>query len=121
MSVRILPTIAAVASLAACSAQSSGGAGSAGLYGLVLVEPATPTCHVGMPCTKPARGVKLAFLRNGRRVASTITGARGHYRIKLRHGRYAVRVGPRAARPATVTVPSGRFARRNFVYDAGIR
>jgi hypothetical protein len=121
VSVRILPTIAAVALLAACSAQSSGGAGSAGLYGVVFVHPATPVCHRGMPCSKPAPGVRLVFWRNGRRAATTKTDARGRYRIQLRQGRYAVRVGPRAVKPANATVPSGRFARRNFTYDAGIR
>jgi len=121
MRTRILLTIAAVFSLTACGAQSSAGASSSGLYGLVFVHPATPTCHRGMPCSKPARGVKLVFLRNGRRVAAATTDTRGRYRIRLAQGRYAVRVGPRALKPATATVPSGRFARRNFTYDAGIR
>jgi hypothetical protein len=121
VSVRILLTIAAVASLAACSAQSSGGAGNAGLYGVVFVHPATPVCHRGMPCSKPAPGVRLVFWRNGRRAATTKTDGRGRYRIELRQGPYAVRVGPRALKPATATVPRGRFARRNFTYDAGIR
>ena len=122
MSVRILLTIAGAASAAACGANTSGEAVRAsGLYGLVLIEPATPVCHVGMPCTKPARGVKLVFLRNGRRAASATTDARGRYRVQLRQGRYAVRIGRRAPTPTTATVPSGRFARRNFTYDAGIR
>jgi hypothetical protein len=65
--------------------------------------------------------VKLAFLRDGRRVASATTDKRGRYRVRLSQGRYAVRVGARALKPATVTVPNGRFAPRNFTYDAGIR
>ena len=121
MRTRILVTIAAVFSLTACGAQSSASADSSGLFGVVLVRPATPTCHRGMPCSKPAPGVKLVFLRDGRRVASATTNKRGRYRIRLSHGRYAVRVGARALKPAMVSVPSGRFAPRNFTYDAGTR
>ena len=120
MRVSVPAAIAAVFSLAACGGQSSGRAVDAGLSGVVRVQPATPTCHRDMPCSRPARGVTLVFLQEGSRIASATTDKRGRYRIRLARGRYQVRIGARLAKPATVTVPSGRFAPRNFTYDAGI-
>jgi hypothetical protein len=125
MTTRALTALAAVASVAACSAQSSGGAGSSGLYGRVLVNPGTPVCRQGGPCSKPAAGFTFVFVRSGTRKAVT-TDARGRYRVRLVPGRYLVRPGrparlARDLRPVAVTVPSGSYARRNFTYDAGIR
>jgi hypothetical protein len=123
VSARILLTIA-VFFLAAAAAQSADTAGS-GLYGKVVIEPAMPVCRPGVPCSRPAKDLKLAFLRNGRVVKTTITDHLGRYRIALPPGRYAVR--PRLQRlrnalePAAVRVPRGRFAKRNFTLDVGIR
>lgn len=123
MNVRILPIIAAVSSLAACGAQGSDGAG--GLFGRVWLNPATPVCTVGTPCTKPANGFHLVFVRNGHRAASVTTDRRGRYRLRLSDGRYVVGTGADdevgQLRPASVTVRGGRFVRRNFTYDSGIR
>lgn len=53
------------------------------------------------------------------------TDRRGRYRVRLGDGRYVV--GPGAGgevgqlQPASATVRGGRFARRNFTYDSGIR
>jgi hypothetical protein len=124
VSVRILLTIAAASSAAACGAQGSGEAAhAAGLYGRVLIEPATPTCRPGVPCSKPAPGFELVFLRDGRRVAHATTDERGRYRIRLAPGRYVVEPEGRRPRlhPATAAVPSDRFAKHDFTYDAGIR
>jgi hypothetical protein len=123
VSARILLTIA-VFFLAAAAAQSADTAGS-GLYGKVVIEPAMPVCRPGVPCSRPAKDLKLVFLRNGRVVKTTITDDLGRYRIALQPGRYTVR--PRLQRlrnalePAGVKVPRGRFAKRNFTLDVGIR
>jgi hypothetical protein len=114
-----------VLTLAASSAQSDA-AGTAGLYGTVLIEPAMPVCKLGTSCSRPAKELKLAFVRNGRVVGTTTTDNRGRYRIALPAGRYAVRPSVQhglrqALEPATARVPRGRFARHDLKLDIGIR
>lgn len=127
MSARTLLTIAAFSFAAACSApQGFGAARATGLHGRVLIDPAMPVCRVGEPCSRPAKDLELAFLRNGRVVATTSTDDQGRYRIALPAGRYAVRPhvqhGLRTAlEPAGARVPHGRYARRDFTLDIGIR
>jgi hypothetical protein len=125
---RSLLLAAGIATVAACGAQSSGGAAGGGLYGSVRLSPSSPVCVAGRPCSKPARGFKLVFSAGGRTVTTT-TNRRGNYRVQLRPGRYVVRAAaasrnasPKAGlQPRAVTVPSSGFAKRNFVYDSGIR
>jgi hypothetical protein len=124
---RIFLILAAVVTAAACGAQSSGSAGGSGLFGTVRISPASPTCTIGTTCSRPARGFRLVFARNGRTVASTTTDKKGHYRVQLGRGRYQVRAGravvsPKSGlAPKAVAVPSGRFAKRDFTLDTGIR
>ncbi len=112
--------------MAACGAQSSGGASGGGLYGTVRISPSTPLCGRGASCSKPARGFKLVFRGHGRTVTAR-TDAKGHYRVRLGGGTYTVRAGtastlPKSGlQPRRVKVPSSGFARRDFVYDSGIR
>jgi hypothetical protein len=125
VSARILLTIAAVL-VAAAAAQSSGAARTSGLYGKVLIDPAMPVCKIGTPCSRPAKDLKLAFLRNGRVVKTTTTDDLGRYRVALPAGRYAVRprVQPdflQGFQPTRAKVPRGRFVRRDFTLDIGIR
>jgi hypothetical protein len=121
---RSLLAAAAAATVAACGAQSSGSAVNSGLYGVVRLSPGSPVC--GTTCTAPAKNLRLTFIRNGRSVV-TRTDLRGRYRVRLAAGRYVVRapgrnISPKLGlQPAAVTVPSGRFAKQNFVYDSGIR
>jgi hypothetical protein len=121
VNVRILPIVATVSSLSACGAQGSNAAG--GLFGTVWLNPATPVCAVGTPCTKPADGLHLVFVQGGHRAASVTTDRRGRYRVRLSDGRYVVRTGAEVGqlRPASVTVRGDSFVRRNFTYDSGIR
>ena len=127
MILRALLMLVAVATATACGAQSSGGAGASGVAGVVVISPATPVCASGTSCTRPAKRFRLAFSRNGESVVTT-TDSRGRYRVKLERGRYSVRPvnGRNTGRkqglqPSTVTVPRGRFAKRDFTYDTGIR
>lgn len=126
MLARLFVALAAVLLGASCGAQSSGGAAGGGLYGTVRVSPGTPTCRAGSSCSRPARGVRLVFSANGKTVTAT-TDRNGRYRVRLDRGRYAVHAGPasgspkRGLQPRAVTVPRGRFAKRDFTYDTGIR
>jgi hypothetical protein len=123
---RILLALVAVALGTSCGAQSSGSTGGSGLYGTVHVSPGTPSCRSGTSCRRPARGFRLVFSANGRTV-TTKTDHDGRYRVQLDRGRYVVRPGvagtfrKRGLQPTTVTVARGRFARRDFSYDTGIR
>lgn len=125
---RSLLIAAGVASAIGCGAQSSASSPAGGLYGSVRISPSTPVCLAGKSCAKPAHGFKLAFSSSGRTVTVT-TDAKGRYRVRLEPGRYAVRAAGKSRNPSpkaglqphAVSVPGDRYAKRNFVYDSGIR
>jgi hypothetical protein len=122
---RLTLILAAAFILTSCGSAGTVAAGGSGLYGTVRIAPATPVCKSGSSCSKPAGGFRLVFAGNGRTVTAT-TDTHGRYRVKLPGGRYAVR-GARATlpksglQPKAVTVPDGRLAKRDFVFDSGIR
>lgn len=113
-----------VALLACLTAVVPAAAGmvSTGLRGQVMRGPTTPVCRVGMPCSAPAKHVRITFVRNG--VAkSVVTGDTGRYAIELAAGTYGVRL-PSAQfgfRPHSAFVTAGRMSIRNFSIDTGIR
>jgi hypothetical protein len=124
---RALLIVAAVSAATACGAQSSGATGASGLAGVVRISPAVPVCRIGKSCSRPAKGFRLVFSRNGRQTVVT-TDSHGRYRVKLDRGRYVVHAATRpntaprhGLQPSRVTVPRGRVARRDFTYDSGIR
>jgi hypothetical protein len=119
---RIVVGLTTAFALTGCGS-SVAGATDGGLFGTVRINPATPVCRTGSTCNRPARGFRLVFVRNGAQVTTT-TDRNGRYRIRLERGRYAVRPGrtlKRGLKPTWVTVPAGRFAKRDFAYDPGIR
>jgi hypothetical protein len=94
------------------------------LHGHVMRGPIAPVCRVGVPCEEPAARATIFFTRSGRTV-STITNAKGYYRIRLNAGVYAVRtkrqsIG-RGLEPRTVRVVAARDRRADFHLDTGIR
>jgi hypothetical protein len=95
----------------------------AGLRGLVLQGPTKPVCRSDDPCEEPARGILLAFTRDGKVVAQVKTTSSGTYSVRLKAGSYTVRV-PRqrvgtGLSPRVVRVPRGRIARVDFHLDTG--
>jgi hypothetical protein len=96
-----------------------------GLFGTVSRGPIAPVCAEGQPCSAPAAGVRLTFVRDGVAVKSVVTSSTGRYRVALPAGLYFVRIvkTSRIERlaPKTVTVRRGVMARRNFSIDTGIR
>jgi hypothetical protein len=97
-----------------------------GLYGKVMRGPVMPVCVAEKPCSGPAAGVRLEFLRNGVAVARAITARDGSYRVALRAGVYVVRTVIRPAigrglRPSSVHVLAHKWSRSNFSIDTGIR
>ena len=116
---RRVALIALVALTAATSAAATPGTG---LRGLVTRGPIAPVCLEGVPCSGPAKHIKITFVRAG--VAkSVLTGANGRYSILLAPGTYAVRF-PSAKfgfRPRSAVVVAGRMSTRDFSIDTGIR
>ena len=109
---------ALMGSAAAASSKTSG------LHGVVTRGPVTPVCVQGKSCDEPAAGVTLAFVRDGDVVRKVTTSAKGAYRVRLAAGRYSVRLangGLRQLEPTVVRVRAGRFVRRDFSIDTGIR
>jgi hypothetical protein len=99
---------------------------TAGLYGKVTRGPLTPVCVAEKPCSGPAAGVTLRFMRNSAVVASAATAKDGSYRVVLQGGFYFVRTGSpprigRGLRPSSVRVAAGTWMRQNFSIDTGIR
>jgi hypothetical protein len=106
---------------------SAGAASTAGLYGTVTRSPTRPVCAAEEPCSEPAGHTKIRFLRVGKPVATTVTDARGRYRIRLPRGLYTVRVSGAPAGgiggridPASVRVRM-TWRRQDFDIDTGIR
>ena len=97
---------------------------ASGLFGTVHRGPVMPVCRVGTPCSAPAAGVRLSFVRAGRVVKSVVTSASGGYRVVLPPGTYTIRaaVTSRIGRlsPSIVTVGT-TITRRNLYIDTGIR
>jgi len=117
--------LVAALALAVSSAAASGASGTSGLRGQVLIDPGYPICHVGVPCTRPAKHVRLTFRRRGRVVARTRTNDKGKYRISLAPHTYRVSCSTRTGetghlRPQRVTVQRGRYRKVTFKLDLGI-
>ena len=120
-----LVALAALGVLALGGGSAIGGTNATGLQGYVKRGPTRPVCRVGVPCTEPARGVKLIFSRSGKVAATAVTNEKGWYHVRLRAGRYTVRTnkrGPEATpQPRTASVPTTTVRRRDFLLDTGLR
>jgi len=100
-------------------------AAPSGIRGTVIKSPTKPVCEEGVPCSAPAGGVALVFLRGGVRVATATTLKTGTYRVVLRPGTYVVRTLRKlpfgSPQPRAGQVVAGRFTVVNFEIDTGIR
>jgi hypothetical protein len=99
---------------------------TSGLFGHVTRGPLTPVCVVGVPCSGPAPGITLQFMRRGTVAGRTVTDANGRYRISLAPGVYAVRAlrGAQQVRrfePLQAVVRAEVMRRADFSIDTGIR
>jgi len=120
-----LVALAAFTILALGFGSAGGGTNATGLKGYVKRGPTRPVCRIGVPCTEPARGVKLIFSRSGKVAATAVTNKKGWYRVTLRAGRYTVRTNKPAPestpQPRTASVQASTVRRRDFLLDTGIR
>jgi hypothetical protein len=86
------------------------------LHGVVMRGPTKPVCEMATPCSEPAAHVVLDFHGRGGDVL-TRTDAQGRYAVRLRPGRYVVRV----ARIEPTALVVSRSMRADFSIDTGIR
>jgi hypothetical protein len=118
---KVVAFVALAALVIGCG--SAGGGTATGLRGYVKRGPTMPVCRVGVPCTAPAKGVKLRFSRAGKVVATATTNDKGWYRVVMRAGSYSVSMSAKGSAfgPRTARVQSGKMTRRDFLIDTGIR
>lgn len=119
-----VPMRAAALAVAALVLAPAAQAGPGIVKGRVTRGPTSPVCHVGSPCTAPARNVMLVFSRAGASVG-TRTDRAGSYRISLRPGRWRValdRTGVGTAiEPREILAVAGRTRVVDLAIDTGIR
>ena len=110
-----------VALIAAMSASAS----RSELHGRVVFRPTRPVCIDGIPCSRPAAHVVIAFSQRDVRVQRVKTRADGTYRISLPPGVYRVSVPHRrignGITPRTIRLAEGRAVRADFAIDTGIQ
>lgn len=111
--------------LSGCGSDQSGGRSSekVDLSGVVRVGPTPGPCVANTPCSLPAAGVELEFVRSGQSVVDVSTDKRGRYEVRLEPGTYRIRVPkyplPATLQPETVTVEDD--AQINVEIDSGVR
>jgi hypothetical protein len=119
--------IAAAAIVAGCaSSRSISYSGVSGLHGVVMRGPTEPVCVQGAPCSKPAAGVTLRFVRHHHVAARARVRESGSYSVRLAPGIYTVLSAPRSSigtgvRPHRVRVFIGPPRQLDFFIDTGIR
>jgi hypothetical protein len=86
------------------------------LHGVVMRGPTKPVCEMATPCSEPAALVVLDFHGRGGDVLAR-TDAQGRYSVRLRPGRYIVRLARIA--PSALVVRTSM--RADFNIDTGIR
>ena len=115
-----------VASLALLVGSTGASAATqSGIRGTVIKSPTKPVCEEGVPCSAPAAGVVLLFVRNGVEAARATTVRNGSFRVVLAPGTYVVRSLRKSPiggmRPRTVEVRQGGFTVVRLSIDTGIR
>jgi hypothetical protein len=97
-----------------------------GLHGTVMRGPTTPVCRAGVPCSAPAAGAELLFLRHHHVAARVRVRKNGTYAVRLAPGVYTVVVRPwprigTGIHPHRIRVLAGPPRELNFWIDTGIR
>ena len=122
---RIVMALAVAALALASGATAATTPTPGGIRGTVIKSPTKPVCEEYVPCSAPAAGAVLVFVRNGVEAARAKTLSDGSFRVVLAPGTYVVRslrkfpIG--GMHPRTVTVRQGRFAVVRLSIDTGIR
>lgn len=95
------------------------------LLGTTLIAPTCPVERPGVTCTAPVAAAITIVDSLGRRVASTVSGADGVFRISLPPGTYTVVASLSGTRPMTrsavVQISPGATPHVSLTFDSGIR
>jgi hypothetical protein len=119
--------VAFVLAVAIAAAAGASAGATTVVSGRVLLDPASPVCRAGGPCSRPLAGFKLVFSRRGAVKARARTDTNGRYETALAAGEYAVTAPGhkstlgRGLAPRRIRIPAAGHVTRNFSYDAGIR
>jgi hypothetical protein len=116
----------AAAGIVGASSRSILYRGDSGLHGVVMRGPTQPVCVQGVPCSEPAAGVTLRFVRHHHVAARARVRKNGTYSVRLAPGIYTVLSAPRSSigtgvRPHRVRVFIGPSRQLDFFIDTGIR
>jgi hypothetical protein len=94
------------------------------VFGTVESGPTPGPCIVGIPCSRPAAGVKLVFSR-GDASFKAMSDRQGHYRLRLEPGKYKILLpgppGPARLFPDHFVAPADHGQRVDFSIDTGVR
>jgi hypothetical protein len=105
--------------IAVALAAAAGAATRSVVVGTVLQPTNRPTCAAEAPCTKPAVGIKLTFMRAGSADGTVVSKAGGAFSVDLGPGTYLVKasdsVGVRTVHPARIITPDSGQVHRTFV------
>jgi hypothetical protein len=122
---RLVVALAVASSALVVGLACVGATTPSGIRGTVIRGPTSPVCREGVPCTAPAAGVALVFVRKGVVVRRVTTAGNGSFRVALAPGTYVVRtartfpIGGMSAR--SVKVRQARFTVVKLSIDTGIR
>jgi hypothetical protein len=110
----------------ACGADRDAGASDSGIRGRAVAGPQCPVEVAGSPCPDlPFEGTVVATSAATGDRFTVETDADGRFELPLAPGTYEVSIDspspPPFAKPLTVTVRGGAFARVTVVVDTGIR
>ena len=120
--------LALMAAVACGNANGAAGSGNSGIRGRVVAGPQCPVEPVsGNECAdKPVSTDVIVKAGGGDLVTKVHSGSDGRFEVRLKPGTYVLAPvdagsGIMAAKPVSVTVKAGRFARATLTLDTGIR
>jgi len=117
----------AVLALGTHAARAAPSDGTPNVRGQLMRGPLRPVSRDVEPNQVPARGVAIAFYRDGSLVTSVVTGRNGRFSLTLRPGGYAIRTVKKAPfgilTPRTFRVLDGKqtVLHLNLHLETGIR
>lgn len=121
-----LVLVVALAAGASCGGAGGEGDGTSGIRGNASVGPMCPVVTQSSPCPDvPYQGTVVATNTETGQEFTVETNAKGVFELPLAPGTYEVSIvseaSPPFAKPQTVTVQQGSFARVTVSVDSGIR
>ena len=125
---RLLALSLIAPALSACGGGDPGAPQDSGIRGRALLGPTCPVVTQDMPCPpEPYEGEIWVLAAGSDELVATVrSGEDGRFEVRLAPGDYVLEGDATAesfpyAKPVTVTVRAGAFARATLTFDTGIR